>query len=155
QVAVPAEVRGDSRVRVVFVAPTLRYVGGQAVQADLLIRHWKDDPEIAASFVPVDPSLPAGLQWIERVRFLRTLIREPLYLISLWQGLKHPDIAHIFSASYSYFLLAPLPAWLVAKARGKTTLINYRSGECRDHLQKSRIARFVLQRTDRIVVPSG
>jgi glycosyltransferase involved in cell wall biosynthesis len=39
--------------------------------------------------------------------------------------------------------------------RGKKTLINYRSGECRDHLQKSAIARRVLKGTDRIVVPSG
>ena len=39
--------------------------------------------------------------------------------------------------------------------RGKRTLINYHSGECRDHLQRSAIARRVLKRTDRIVVPSG
>lgn len=34
-------------------------------------------------------------------------------------------------------------------------MINYRSGECRDHLQKSSIARRVLKGTDRLVVPSG
>jgi glycosyltransferase involved in cell wall biosynthesis len=38
---------------------------------------------------------------------------------------------------------------------GKKTLINYHSGACRDHLRRSRIARTVLRRTDRIVVPSG
>ncbi len=86
---------------------------------------------------------------------LRTVLREPLYAWNLWRGLKDVDVAHIFSASYTSFLLAPLPAWLVARMRAKKTLINYRSGEARDHLQRSRIARRVLQGTDELVVPSG
>lgn len=144
-----------SKTRVAFVAPSLRYVGGQAVQADLLMRNWKDDPEVDARFVAVDPRFPFGLGWAERVPFLRTLVRTPLYAWRLWRDLKDVDVAHIFSASYTSFLLAPLPAWYVARARGKKTLINYRSGEARDHLQRSRIARRVLARADRLVVPSG
>jgi L-malate glycosyltransferase len=145
----------DTRIRVAFVAPSLRYVGGQAVQADLLLRSWKEDPDIDARFVAVDPRLPYGLAWIERIPFLRTMVREPLYLLALWKNLKDADVAHIFSASYSSFLLAPLPAWWVARMRGKRTLINYRSGECRDHLQRSSVARRVLKNTDLLVVPSG
>ena len=144
-----------SRIRVAFVAPSLRYVGGQAVQADLLTRNWKDDPDVEASFVPVDPSPPYGLGWVERVPLLRTILREPRYILALWQSLKGADVVHIFSASYSSFLLAPLPAWFVARLRGKRMLINYRSGECRDHLRRSYIARRVLKGTDRLVVPSG
>ena len=144
-----------SRVRVAFVAPTLRYVGGQAVQADLLMRNWSEDTAVSASFIAVDPRLPRGLRWVERVPLLRTLIREPLYFLALWKNLRDVDVAHIFSASYSSFLLAPLPAWFVARLRGTRTLINYRSGECRDHLQKSAIARRTLARTDQLVVPSG
>ena len=146
---------GDLRIRVAFVAPSLRYVGGQAVQADLLLRNWKEDPDIEARFVPVDPRLPYGLRWVERVPFLRTMVREPLYLLALWRNLRDVDVAHIFSASYSSFLLAPLPAWFVARLRGKQTLINYRSGECRDHMKGSPVARRVLKKTDRLVVPSG
>jgi len=143
------------RIRVAVVAPSLRYVGGQAVQADLLVRNWMDDPDVEVRFVPVDPRFPYGLGWVERVPFLRTVIREPLYALTLWDGLKDTDVAHIFSASYSSFLLAPLPAWLMARLRGKKTLINYHSGECRDHLRRSHIARRVLKGTDGLVVPSG
>jgi glycosyltransferase involved in cell wall biosynthesis len=151
-----APARGkDSRLRVAFVAPSLRYVGGQSVQADLLMRYWKDDEEVTPQFIAVDPELPHGLRWIEKIRFLRTIVREPLYLLKLWSGLRAAEIVHIFSASYSSFLLAPLPAWGVARLLGKRTIINYRSGECRDHLQKSGIARWVLKRADLIVVPSG
>ena len=144
-----------SRLRVAFVAPSLRYVGGQSVQADLLMRNWKDDPDVEVSFLPVDPSFPYGLRWAQRVPFLRTMVREPLYALSLWKKLKDIDVAHIFSASYSSFLLAPLPAWLITRRQGKTTLINYHSGECRDHLERSSTARRVLKKTDQLVVPSG
>jgi glycosyltransferase involved in cell wall biosynthesis len=146
--------QNGSPIRVAVVAPSLRYVGGQSVQADLLVRTWKSNREIDARFIPVDPRLPYGLRWAERIPFLRTIIREPLYLFSLWRGLLEVDVAHIFSASYSSFLLAPLPAWATARFLGKPTLINYHSGECRDHLQKSALARLVLRETDRIVVPS-
>lgn len=147
--------RGASRLRVAFVAPSLRYVGGQSVQADLLMRNWNEDPDLEPRLIPVDPRFPYGLGWIERVPLLRTIVREPLYVISLWRLLKDEDVAHIFSASYSSFLLAPLPAWLMARLHGKKTLINYHSGECRDHLRGSSIARQVLKRADRLVVPSG
>jgi L-malate glycosyltransferase len=69
--------------------------------------------------------------------------------------LKDVDLAHIFSASYTSFLLAPVPAWIVARALGKKTLINYRSGEAVDHIEYSAVARHVLANTDRLVVPSG
>jgi glycosyltransferase involved in cell wall biosynthesis len=151
----PLERVTHPRLRVAFVAPSLRYVGGQSVQADLLMRKWKDDPDVEASFIPVDPPFPHGLRWVERLPFVRTIVREPLYALILWKRLKDTDVAHIFSASYSSFLLAPFPAWLITRLRGKRTLINYHSGECRDHLQRSFTARRVLKETDRLVVPSG
>ena len=150
-----AQGRGsEARLRVAIVAPTLRWVGGQAVQADLLARHWHNDLEVSTWFVPVDPSFPRVLAWVERVPVLRTVLREPLYLATLWRGLRDADIAHIFSAAYWSFLLAPVPAWLIARLRGKKTLINYRSGEARDHLRRFRSARRVLAKADRLVVPS-
>ena len=143
------------RLRVCVVAPSLRYVGGQSVQADLLLRHWQNDPDIEISFLAVDPPLPRALAWAESIPGLRTILREPIYFWHLWRGLKDVDIAHIFSASYWSFLLAPAPAWLFSKIRGSKTLINYHSGEARDHLQRFRSAMFVLSRVDKIVVPSG
>lgn len=144
-----------TRLKVAIVAPSLRYVGGQAVQAELLLRLWQGDPDVEVSFIGVDPELPPLLAWAERIPGLRTILREPLYFVHLWRGLKDIDVAHIFSASYWSFLLAPAPAWFVARLRGKKTLINYRSGEARDHLQRFRSGTFVLSRADAIVVPSG
>ena len=151
------ETQSARRPRVCIVAPSLRYVGGQSVQADLLLRHWQNDPEIDISFLAVDPPLPRALAWAERIPGLRTILREPIYFWHLWRGLKDVDVAHIFSASYWSFLLAPAPAWFFVrmKTRGAKALINYHSGEARDHLQRFRSAKFVLSRVDKIVVPSG
>ncbi|HXM60997.1 MAG TPA: glycosyltransferase [Terriglobales bacterium] len=145
---------GGGGIRLALVAASQRYVGGQSVQAELLLRNWQNDPAIEARFIPIDPSLPRLLAWVERIPFLRTLVREPVYLASLWRGLKNVDIVHIFSASYWSFLVAPFPAWLIARLRGSKTVIHYHSGEARDHLTRFRGVRSVLEDADRLVVPS-
>jgi L-malate glycosyltransferase len=151
----PAKSRSAKRLRVCIVAPSLRYVGGQSAQADLLLRFWQNDPDIDIGFLAVDPPLPRALAWAETIPGLRTILREPIYFWHLWRGLKDVDAAHIFSASYWSFLLAPAPASFFAKMRGCRTLINYHSGEARDHLRRFRSAEFVLSRVNKIVVPSG
>ena len=79
------------RLKVAIVAPSLRYVGGQAVQADLLMRLWQNDPEVEVSFIAVDPPLPRALAWAEHVPGLRTVFREPIYFWHLWRGLRDVD----------------------------------------------------------------
>jgi glycosyltransferase involved in cell wall biosynthesis len=147
--------RSSLRLRAAVVAPSMRYVGGQSVQADLLLSNLRNDPAVEAVFIPIDPAFPLVLKWVEKIPFLRTLVREPFYLWTLWRGLKDADIAHIFSASYWSFLVAPAPAWLMARLVGTKTLIHYHSGEARDHLKRFRTARRILARADRLVVPSG
>lgn len=143
------------KLKVAIIAPSLRHIGGQAVQADLLIRLWQNDPDVEVRFLAIDPPLPSPLAWAEHIPGLRTLLREPIYFRDLWCGLKEVGVAHIFSASYWSFLLAAAPAWFCAKLRGKKCIINYRSGEARDHLRRFRSGNFVLSRVDKIVTPSG
>ncbi len=141
-------------LRVAIVAASPRYVGGQSVQADLLLSSMRSDPAIEAHLIPIDPPFPRVLNWVGRIPFLRTLVREPFYLRALWRGLKNADVAHIFSASYWSFLVAPAPALLIARLRGAKALIHYHSGEARDHFQRFRTARPILQRAEQLVVPS-
>lgn len=150
----PATSASQEPFRVVIVAASPRWVGGQGVQADLLVRDWQTETRADVRFIPIDPAMPGWIRWVERVPFLRTLVRTPLYLSALWRGTKHADIVHVFSASYWSFLLAPMPAWLIARLRGKKALIHYHSGEARDHLRRSSIAVRVLRAADRVVVPS-
>ncbi|MGB7333979.1 MAG: hypothetical protein WBD25_21520, partial [Terriglobales bacterium] len=85
------------RLRVAIVAPSLRYIGGQSAQANLLLRFWQNDPDIVISFLAVDPPFTPALAWAECIPGLRTIIREPIYFWHLWRGLKDVDVAHIFS----------------------------------------------------------
>ncbi len=145
----------QERLRVAIVAPSLRKVGGQAVQANLLARNWRNDPSVEAKVVPIDPEFPALLRWMEGVPFLRTIVRTPIYCERLWKEMADVEVAHIFSASYWSFWLAPVPAWAVARLRGKKTILNYHSAEARDHLSRSPLARVMLRRMGKIAVPSA
>jgi L-malate glycosyltransferase len=142
------------KLRVAFVAPSLEILGGQAVQADRLLQAWRDDSEVDAWLVPVNPRFPRALRFAHNVKYVRTVANELTYLPLLARELAHADVVHVFSASYSSFLLAPLPAILVAKALGRPVVLNYRSGEAPDHLQRSAIARKAIASVDKNIVPS-
>jgi glycosyltransferase involved in cell wall biosynthesis len=142
-------------VRVVLVGPSLRtWLGGQEVQLDSLARNWVEDVSVQILLVPNNPKLPGAIAGAERIPLLRTLLRFPLYLESVWRAAKQADIVHAFSASHSSFLLAPLPACLVGRWLGKKTLVHYHSCRAREHLQDSALARWMLRHIDAIVVPS-
>jgi glycosyltransferase involved in cell wall biosynthesis len=149
-----AKDRSSRPLRVALVAPSLRILGGQSVQAERLLNAWSDDPDVHAWLVPHDPVPPAAIRWARSIKYLRTVVTEATYVPLLWRELKQADVAHVFSASYTSFLLAPLPAIVVARLLGRPVVLNYRSGEAPDHLRRSAIARWALGSVDRNVVPS-
>ena len=142
------------RLQVAIVAPSMGILGGQAVQAARLLRSWRDDPDVHAWLVPINPVPPGPLRHAVRVKYLRTLATQIAYLPLLLKELRRADVVHVFSASYFSFLLAPLPAVLIARLLGKPVVMNYRSGEAPDHLRRSAVARATLRHVDRNVVPS-
>src|SRR3954463_187799 len=142
------------RVRVAIVAPSLQILGGQAVQADRLIKSWRDDPDVDAWLVPVNPTPPAGLRWVTRIKYLRTVVTQLTYWPLLVRDLARADVVHVFSASYASFLLSRLPALVAAGLLRRPVILNYRSGEAPDHLRRSRLARYAIAHADRNVVPS-
>lgn len=144
----------NSRLKIAIVAPSMGILGGQAVQASRLIRSWRDDPDIEAWLVPINPTPPPGLRWMTNVKFLRTAVTQAVYWPSLIRQLRNADVVHVFSASYFSFLLAPLPAVLIARLLGKPVLMNYRSGQAPDHLRRSAVARTTLRHVDHNAVPS-
>src|SRR5262249_5903776 len=97
---------------------------------------------------------PRPFRFALDLKYLRTVVTELTYFPLLLKELARADVVHVFSASYSSFLLAPLPAMLVARALGKPVVLNYRSGQAPGHLQRSAIARAAIGRADLNVVPS-
>jgi L-malate glycosyltransferase len=144
----------DHRLRLAIVAASLRILGGQAVQAQRLLDGWTDDPDVQAWLVPINPVGPPAIQRLMRIKYVRTLLTQVLYWPLLFRELRRADIVHVFSASYSSFIVSPLPAIIVGRLLGKTVIVHYHSGEAPDHLRRSWFARWVLKRVDRNVVPS-
>lgn len=142
-------------VRVVVVGPSLRQLGGQSVQVDLLLRQWRGDKEVDASFVAIDPSLQRGWEVLEHIPYVRTVVRELRYITTLWRELRKSDVAHVFVASYASFLIVLLPVWLIGTVRDARPLVHYHSGEAQDHLSRSRLARYLLRKATKTIVPSG
>jgi glycosyltransferase involved in cell wall biosynthesis len=142
------------RLNIAIVAPSMGILGGQAVQADRLVQAWSGDPDVHAWLVPINPAPPLPLRPAARVKYARTLATQLTYWPLLLRELRRADVVHVFSASYFSFLLAPLPAVLIARLLGKPVVMNYRSGEAPDHLKRSRIARGTLRAVDRNAVPS-
>jgi glycosyltransferase involved in cell wall biosynthesis len=137
----------------VIVAPRIEHlIGGQEVQAELLLRLWRDDPAIRVSYQASNPALP---RWLESIPYLRTLVRFPLYLAQLTLGFRNADVVHIFSTAFSGFLISTVPAYCVARVWGKKVFVNYRSGLARRHMSASWFARNLLRRADKVVVPSS
>lgn len=139
-------------LKVLIVAPKAPPFGGQAVQAARLVENFALEPGIQVDLQPINPEFFPALQ---KVKFLRTFLTESKYMFDLFRRIGKYDVIHIFSASYFSFLLSPSPAMLVSKLFGKQTILNYRSGEARDHLSRWKTAVPLIKKFDRVVAPSG
>ena len=150
-----ANVSQDTRhvkdsIRVLLIAPSLKIIGGQSIQADRLLRCLASEPSVQVQFLPVNPRLPAALSR----KYVRTLITLVLYLWRLVAGILRADILHIFTPGYFAFYLAPAPALLLARLLGKTAILNYHDGRAEDHLRRWSLARRLMRLSTTIVVPS-
>jgi glycosyltransferase involved in cell wall biosynthesis len=145
----------EKPIRLLLVAPALRILGGQAVQANYLLEHLSHEPHFELSFVPHNPQLPGPLRHLQSIKYLRTIVTSLVYWINLLIQVPKHDIVHTFSASYFSFLLAPTPAILIARLYGKKVVLNYRSGEAEDHLRSwPRTAVPIMKLADELIVPS-
>ena len=146
----------EKPLRVLIVAPSLDILGGQAVQASRLLARLREEPSLDVSFLPINPRLPGILRRLQSIKYVRTLVTTLVYIATLLARVRAYDVIHIFSASYLSFILSPTPAILIAKLYGKKVMLNYRSGEAEDHLQRwRRTALPVIRLADKVVVPSG
>jgi L-malate glycosyltransferase len=143
------------RLRVLVVAPSADWLGGQSTQAHLLLRGLADEPSVEMSFQPINPRLPGMLRVLQNMKLVRTVVTFPVYCAQLFLAIRRCDVVHIFSASYFSFVLSPTPAIYFARWLRKHSILNYHSGEAEDHLRRWPSAIRTLRLADRIVVPSG
>lgn len=138
-------------IRVLLIAPSLDILGGQAVQATRLMKNLGRNPELRMAFQPINPRIG----FLRQIPYLRTLCTFVLYNLSVFCRAWHYDILHVFSASYWSYTLWTLPALAAAKLYGKKIILNYRDGQCEDHLTNWRTALPTIRRMDAVITPSG
>src|SRR6478672_12096278 len=127
--ALRADAKFDGKpIRLLLVAPSLRILGGQAVQANYLLQNLSREPMFQVSFAAHNPRLPGILRVLQRIKYVRTIVTSLAYCASLLLKIPKHDIIHVFSASYFSFLLAPAPAIFIARLFGKKVILNYHSG---------------------------
>src|SRR5665213_4301163 len=124
---VPPGTTRSSQIRVLVVGPSVDIVGGQSVQLARLLEHLQHTSGVEVDFLPVNPRLPGPLRYLQRVKYVRTVATSITYVARLLRRVPLCDVVHAFSASYYSYLLAPLPALIVARLYGKQTLLNYHS----------------------------
>lgn len=146
----------EPAIRVTLVGPSLDILGGQAVQASRLLERFQASAALEVDFLAVNPRLPGPLRRLQEVKYLRTLVTSLAYIAALFRRLPSTRIVHAFSASYWSFLLAPAPALIIGRLFGRRVVLNYRSGEAEDHLDRWGWSAVPIMRlAHRIVVPSG
>ncbi|MDQ3799638.1 MAG: glycosyltransferase family 4 protein [Acidobacteriota bacterium] len=143
----------SEKTKILIIAPALPLVGGQAVQAQRLLRNFQREPHLEVDFEPINPQFAPRLQ---KIPYLRTVITTLKYLFDLLRKIPRADVVHIFSASYYGFVLSVVPAILLARVFGKKTIINYRSGEAENFFRGwGRHFLWTLRMADAVVSPSG
>ncbi len=125
----------EAKIKVLLIGPGPPLVGGQAVQAKRLLDKLEKEEGVEAGFLPVNPVF---LPFLQRIKYVRTFVTTLRYLVSLIANIPKYDVIHIFSASFTSFLLAPAPAILVSKLFRKKAILNYRSGFAEEHLRKGK-----------------
>jgi glycosyltransferase involved in cell wall biosynthesis len=141
-----------SNIRVLLIAPSMRIIGGQSVQANRLRHYIGKHPDVDLDFLCFDAQLPAA---IERIPMVRTVARSVIYWVRLMAEAWRYDVLHVFTASYWSYTLWSIPALLAAKLYGVKIVLNYRDGQAEDHLRNWRSAAFTIRKMDAVVAPSG
>ena len=154
--AAPERDAANRPVRVCILAPSIEVLGGQSRQAERLMIGLAAESSVEIGFIPHNPRLPGPFKFLQRIKYLRTVVNTLVYWLMAVTRLWRYDVVHAYSASYYSYLLSVLPIILIAKLYGKKILLNYHSGEAEDHLANWRLTAIPFIRwADMIVVPSG
>lgn len=143
-------------VRVCILAPSIDLLGGQSRQADRLMAGLAAESSVEIGFIPHVSKLPRPLRFLQRIKYVRTVVNSLVYWATAAARLWRYDVIHAYSASYYSYLLTVLPIIILGKLYGKRVLLNYHSGEAEDHLANWPLTAIpFIKRADMIVVPSA
>lgn len=140
----------NERIKIALVAPSMKNVGGQSIQAKRLLDAFASGGDVKINFIPNNPDAP-----FQNVKFLRTVFASIVFWFSLLREIPRADIAHIFSSGTTSYLISTLPPLFISKLFNKKTILHYHTGEAETHLKNWKLtAKPTMKKFDVIVVPS-
>jgi len=143
-------------LRVLIVAPAHDMLGGQSIHAEQLVRELNKEPSFEVGFASINPRPPGTLRRLQKLKYVRGMIRLPLYLASLLANVPRYDIIHVSSAASSSFIVTTTPAILIGKLFRKRVVLNYHAGQAEEHLRDwGNVVKPVVRMADATVVSSG
>ncbi len=138
------------KIKIALVAPSMKNVGGQSIQAKRLLDAFSGNKTLELIFIPNNPE-----SVFQTVKILRTIFTSIKFWFSLFAEIPKVDAVHIFSSGTTSYIISTLPPLVVSKLFGKKTILNYHTGEAETHLKNWRLtAKPTMRMFDRIVVPS-
>lgn len=141
-------------VRICIVSPLPPPYGGMSLQAEKLGRRLASEG-FDVELLPTNPPFPRWLGFAESVPVLRTMIREVIYLKSLWRGFHEATVVHHLSKCGFYFLAITMPLLVLGRLHGKRLVLNYRGGQASAFLATwSWIVVPLMHIADSVTVPS-
>src|SRR5947209_7073775 len=143
-------------LRILIIAPSHDILGGQSIHAAQLVKEFSSEPSLTVGFQEINPRAPLFLKYLQRIKYVRTVVTSFIYLIKLLAKIPRYDIIHVSSAAYTGFILATMPPVFIGKLFGKKVVLNYHAGQAEEHLRDwRRTAIPTIRRADAIVVSSG
>jgi glycosyltransferase involved in cell wall biosynthesis len=142
--------KNSNKIKVLLVAPSMKIVGGQSIQAQRLLDAFAADEKIEFEFVANNPDTP-----FQNVKFLRTALASVKFWFQLFRKISKTRVVHVFSSGTTSYIISTLPTFFIAKLFGKKTILHYHTGEAEAHLKSWKLtAKPTMKRFDKIVVPS-
>jgi glycosyltransferase involved in cell wall biosynthesis len=136
--------------KILLVAPSMKNVGGQSIQAKRLLDAFAGEGAIDLEFAPNNPETR-----FENIKFLRTIFASIKFWLALFRTIPRADVIHIFSSGTTSYIISTVPPLFVAKLFGAKTILHYHTGEAETHLKNWRLtAKPTMKRFDEIVAPS-
>jgi glycosyltransferase involved in cell wall biosynthesis len=140
-------------IAIAVVGPLPPPSGGMANQTLQLAALLRDE---GLQVETVQVNAPYRPAWAARLTGVRALFRLLPYLFELWRAAGRAQVFHIMANSgWSWHLFAA-PAIVIARLRGCAVVLNYRGGEARAFMRRSRFSvGLTLRLVQALIVPSG
>ncbi len=146
--------KASKKTKIAIIAPSMKNMGGQSIQAKRLIEAFAGDGEIELRLIPNNPELKF-FSFLQKIPVLKTLATS----LKFWQLLLTQtgkfDAVQIFSSGTTSYIISTIPPLVASKIFGKKTILNYHHGGLEEHLNEwKRSAKPTMKMFDEIVVPS-